>query len=98
MVRLQAQSGKLSLLFLLHLDAYKLLILIRFPYSGKTDVVVFGLEPGAKQLENAKAKGVPTIDRFTLHKILIVEAELPSKDPSQPPTKKTKVKSESYDC
>lgn len=68
--------------------------------SGKTNMVVHGMEPGVKQLEKARTKGVPAIDRFTLHKILMGEEELPSIDISQPPTKKQKkvAKSENYDC
>ena len=57
--------------------------------SGKTNFIVVGVEPGAKRLEQAKSKGVPTIDRFTLHKILMGEDELPAsfKDDSQPTIK-----------
>ena len=44
--------------------------------SGKTNFVIVGEEPGVKRLEEAKSKGVPTIDRVTLHHILMGEAEL----------------------
>ena len=68
--------------------------------SGKTSIVVFGESPGEKCLEKATAKGIPTIDRYTLHKILMGEEELPEKEDSKsPPKKKQKVmKSEKYDC
>ena len=46
--------------------------------SGKTNYVIVGDEPGEKRLEEAKKKGVPIIDRSTLHKILVGEEELPA--------------------
>lgn len=46
--------------------------------SGKTDYIVLGEESGTKRLEEAKKKGVPTIDKATLHKILMGEEELPA--------------------
>ena len=46
--------------------------------SGKTSCVVVGVEPGAKRLEDAKRKGIPTIDRFTFQRILTGDEELPS--------------------
>lgn len=43
--------------------------------SGKTDYVVVGEEPGAKKLEQAKARGVQTIDLNALMKMACVEVE-----------------------
>ena len=53
--------------------------------SGKTNYVIFGDKPGVKQLENAKLKGVPIIDRYALHKVLIGVQELtaPGEDIAQ---------------
>ncbi|KAL7528919.1 hypothetical protein ACHAXR_003825 [Thalassiosira sp. AJA248-18] len=69
--------------------------------SGKTNCVIVGIEPGAKRLEDAKKKGVPTMDRFTLHKVLLGEKDLPAwaQDASQP-TKKKYMKSTGviYEC
>ena len=59
--------------------------------SGKTSIVVFGQSPGEKCLEKAKAKGIPTIDRYTLHKILMGEEELPVMEAKSPPKKKQKL-------
>ncbi|KAL7551568.1 hypothetical protein ACHAWF_018419 [Thalassiosira exigua] len=58
--------------------------------SGKTDCVIVGDEPGAKRLDEAKRKGVPTIDRSALRRILKGKEELPpsSGDDSQPTLKK----------
>jgi len=67
--------------------------------SGKTNYVIIGDEPGAKRLEEAKSKGVPIIDRSTLHKILMGEVELPApakEDCSQPSMEKF-VKSEVFE-
>lgn len=70
--------------------------------SGKTNYVIVGYEPGAKKLEQAKKKSVPTIDRSTLHKILIGEVELPAmpsaEDGKSQPTMKQFVKTEVFDC
>lgn len=66
--------------------------------SGKTSIVVFGESPGEKCLEKATSKGIPTIDRYTLHKILMGEEELPVMEAKSPPKKKQKIKSEKYDC
>jgi len=54
--------------------------------SGRTNFIIVGVEPGEKRLEDAKKKGIPTVDRFELHKILMGETELPvsAKDESQP--------------
>mmetsp|Transcript_26596 Transcript_26596/g.63767 ORF Transcript_26596/g.63767 Transcript_26596/m.63767 type:complete len:120 (+) Transcript_26596:156-515(+) len=46
--------------------------------SGRTNFVIVGDEPGAKRLEEAKSKGIPAIERTTLQKILIGEANFPS--------------------
>ncbi|KAL7542647.1 hypothetical protein ACHAXR_011953 [Thalassiosira sp. AJA248-18] len=58
--------------------------------SGKTNFVIVGDEPGPKKLEEAKSKGVPTIDRSTLRKILMGEAELPASSAKDNPQPKLK--------
>jgi len=64
--------------------------------SGKTNFVIVGDEPGDKRLEQAKSKGVPIIDRTSLHKILVGGGEFPSsgKDDSQTTSIKSFFKTE----
>jgi len=69
--------------------------------SGKTNFVVFGLEPGAKRLEDAEARGVPTMDPTSLQKIFLGEAELLAPDEEDPQPAEAKCQhfhGDRYEC